>query len=122
LGALRVGLTLMRPVLYDRIARRVRGMMESGWADEVELLLRGGVAPEVPAFQAIGYRQLVRHLRGEWTRERAVEETLRATRRFAKRQETWFRREADVVWLDAGDGDLLARARRLLDEARSREV
>jgi tRNA dimethylallyltransferase len=115
LPALRVGLTLPRPVLYDRIARRVGCMRDRGWVAEVEQLLQGGVAPEVPAFQAIGYRQIVRHLRGEWSVERAFAETLRATRRFAKRQETWFRREPDVAWLDATDPGVLAgRARGLL--------
>jgi tRNA dimethylallyltransferase len=109
LPATRLGLTLPRPLLYDRIARRVRCMWDRGWVEEVERLMRGGVAPEVPAFQAIGYRQIVRHLRGEWSAERAFAETLAATRRFAKRQETWFRREPDVVWLDATDPATLPR-------------
>jgi tRNA dimethylallyltransferase len=58
----------------------------------------------LPAFQAIGYRQLAQHLRGHIGLARANEETVRATRRFAKRQSTWFRSEPDVVWFEAGDG------------------
>ncbi len=103
LAATRVGLTLPRTVLYDRIAVRVRGMRDRGLAAEVESLLASGLQPELPAFQAIGYRQFARYARGEWTLERAVEETIRATRRFAKRQETWFRKEPDVTWFDARD-------------------
>lgn len=98
--ALRIGLTLPRAILYDRIESRVRRMVAEGWVAEVSRLY-DPASPEPRAFQAIGYRQLVRHLRGEWPLERAVEETTKATRRYAKRQETWFRREPDVRWFDA---------------------
>lgn len=107
LGALRIGLTLSRPVLYDRIAVRVGRMMDQGLVEEVRRLLESGIDPSAPAFQAIGYRQCALHVAGEWTLERAVEETVRATRRFAKRQETWFRSERDIVWLDAAAPDLV---------------
>ncbi|HVF58289.1 MAG TPA: tRNA (adenosine(37)-N6)-dimethylallyltransferase MiaA [Thermoanaerobaculia bacterium] len=104
LSATRVGLTLPRPVLYSRIADRVLRMVERGWVDEVAgLLARGGA--EQPAFQAIGYRQLARHVLGEWPLDQAVAETIQATRRFAKRQETWFRKEPDVTWFEAQDPD-----------------
>jgi len=101
--AVRVGLTLPRTVLYDRIAGRVARMVERGWVEDVARLLARGLAPGLPAFQAIGYRQLVRHLEGEWSLEQAIGETVKATRRFAKRQETWFRREPDVTWFSAQD-------------------
>ena len=101
--ALRLGLTLPRTVLYDRIAGRVARMVERGWVEEVARLLDRGLDPGLPAFQAIGYRQLVRHLEGEWSLEQAIGETVKATRRFAKRQETWFRREPDVTWFSAQD-------------------
>lgn len=101
LPAVRIGLTLPRTVLYDAIARRVARMLERGWVDEVASLLAQGLDPAAPAFQAIGYREIARHLAGEWTLERAVEETVRATRRFAKRQLTWFRHERDIIWRDA---------------------
>lgn len=103
LSAFRVGLTVSRTILYDRIAGRVARMVERGWVDEVKALLGRGLSPDLPAFQAIGYRQIARHAAGEWTLETAIEETLRATRRFAKRQGTWFRKEPGVVWFDAGD-------------------
>jgi len=109
-AATRVGLTLPRAVLYDRIGVRVRGMRERGLAAEVEGLLASGLDPGLPAFQAIGYRQFARHARGEWTLERAVEETIRATRRFAKRQETWFRKEPGVTWFDARDEEAVRTA------------
>jgi tRNA dimethylallyltransferase len=83
----------------------VARMIDSGWAEEVRGLLAQGLDAELPAFQAIGYRQLVHHVRGEWSLARAIEETLRATRRFAKRQETWFRKEPDVTWFSAEDLD-----------------
>jgi tRNA dimethylallyltransferase len=101
LSAFRVGLTVPRSILYDRIAGRVVRMVEQGWVEEVSALLRRGLGPELPPFQAIGYRQIARHVAGEWTLERAIEETIRATRRFAKRQLTWFRKEPAVSWFDA---------------------
>ena len=110
----RMGLTLPRSILYDRIADRVDNMLERGWVAEVEDLLRRGVRPEAPGFQAIGYRQLVRYLRGEWGLDEAIEDITRATRRYAKRQQTWFRREKGVRWIPAED--LEARIPHLLDE------
>jgi tRNA dimethylallyltransferase len=101
IAAVRVGLTLPRAILYDRIAGRVARMMEAGWLAEVEGLLRRGLSPRLPAFQAIGYRQLVRHLEGDGSLEQAIAEIVRETRRFAKRQETWFRKEPDVTWFSA---------------------
>lgn len=99
--AVRLGLTLPRALLYDAIERRVARMVERGWVDEVRRLLSGGLSPAVPAFQAIGYREIARHLEGEWSLERALDETVRATRRYAKRQLTWFRKEPDMTWIDA---------------------
>ena len=103
INAVQIGLTLPRTVLYDRIAGRVARMVEQGWVEEVARLLARGLDPGLPAFQAIGYRQLVRHLEGEWSLDTAVGETVKATRRFAKRQETWFRREPEVTWFSAQD-------------------
>ena len=123
IAAIRVGLTLPRSILYDRIAGRVARMVESGWMEEVRGLIGRGLDPGLPAFQAIGYRQLVHHARGEWPLARAVEETIRATRRFAKRQETWFRKEPEVTWFSAEDLDrripqVLEHVERALGEGR----
>lgn len=101
IAAVRVGLTLPRAILYDRIAGRVARMLDVGWLGEVEGLLRLGLSPRLPAFQAIGYRQLVRYLEGSGSLEQAVAEIVKETRRFAKRQETWFRKEPDVTWFSA---------------------
>jgi tRNA dimethylallyltransferase len=78
-------------------------MLDRGWVGEVRELLDRGLDPGFPAFQAIGYHQLVLHVRGEWSLERAISETIQATRRFAKRQETWFRKEPEVTWFAAQD-------------------
>ncbi len=93
-----IGLTLPRTILYDRIAVRVRHMVRRGWVSEVAALLEFGTSPSAPAFQAIGYRQMVQHLEGRSTLEAATEQAILATRHYAKRQETWFRRERDLVW------------------------
>lgn len=105
LAAVRLGLTLPRTILYDRIASRVVEMVDRGWVREVTQLLAAGCSPDCPAFQAIGYRQLVRHVQGDWTLGQALPEIIQATRRFAKRQETWFRREPEVIWIDARDAE-----------------
>ncbi len=101
--AVSVGLTLPRSLLYDAIGGRVARMVEQGWVREVQGLLARGLDPLLPAFQAIGYRQLVLHLRGDRTLQQAIDETVQATRRFAKRQETWFRKEPEVTWFSAQD-------------------
>ncbi len=104
---LKVGLTLPRALLYDAVEARARRMLELGWLAEVRRLRECASCrderswDELPACQAIGYRQLAAHLDGKLTLEQALEETIRATRRYAKRQETWFRREKDVCWVDA---------------------
>ncbi len=103
LAAVKLGLTLPRSILYDRISARVSDMLERGWVEEVKTLLKTGVDPDVPAFQAIGYRQIVRHVQGDWSLRAAMEDTIRATRRYAKRQTTWFRKEPDVRWISASD-------------------
>jgi tRNA dimethylallyltransferase len=118
IAVVRIGLTLPRSILYDRIAGRVARMMEAGWREEVAGLLRQGLSPRLPAFQAIGYRQLVRCLEGNGSLEETAAEIVKETRRFAKRQETWFRKEPDVTWFSAQD--LGRRLPEVLDYARHR--
>lgn len=113
--AIRVGLTLDRALLYDRIARRVDEMLAAGWLREIRSLLDSGLDPSLPAFQAIGYRQLATHLLGECTLEDAVESTVRATRRYARRQLTWFRRDPRIRWFEATDPDLVDQVRGVVD-------
>jgi tRNA dimethylallyltransferase len=97
----KLGLTLPRAVLYDRIESRARAMLARGWAEEIRGLLVSGVPADAPAFQAIGYAELVAAIEGRIGIESAVARLITRTRRFAKRQETWFRREPEIEWLDA---------------------
>lgn len=96
-------LTLDREVLYDRIRLRTRAMFRAGWEGEVRALLGRGVDPGVPGFQAIGYREIVEAVQGRATSAEALDRILVQTRRYAKRQMTWFRREHGVHWLSADD-------------------
>jgi tRNA dimethylallyltransferase len=91
-------------------------MLEAGWVEEVAELLRRGLSPDLPAFQAIGYRQLVRYLGGGGSLQQVAAEIVRETRRFAKRQETWFRKEPDVTWISGPE--LERRIEGVLDHAK----
>lgn len=93
------GLDMDREVLYDRINRRVDIMMEQGLIKEVESLLKMGIPRESTAMQAIGYKELVSYFQGECGLEDAVETIKRESRRYAKRQLTWFRRNSDIKWI-----------------------
>jgi tRNA dimethylallyltransferase len=123
LPAIRVGLTVSRSLLYDRIASRVEEMIRQGWVDEVSRLLAVWEDPDLPAFQAIGYRQIARHLLDGWPLEEAIQDTIKATRRFSKRQMTWFRKERKIEWFEAEETpvsavrDFLARCAPGLGEA-----
>lgn len=108
---IKIGLLPSRAALYARIDARVRAMIESGWVDEVRRLILGGVPADAKPFQFIGYSQLREHLMGSLSLEAAVKQIQQATRRFAKRQLTWFRKEAAVHWLPGfGDDAKLAAA------------
>jgi tRNA dimethylallyltransferase len=99
--AVQIGLTLPRPELDRRIAARVGRMWQAGLEGEVRSLAGQGLRDGKTASRALGYQQLLRYLDGEWTLEEARQETIKATRRFARRQESWFRRDPRVRWLDA---------------------
>ena len=97
--------------LAERIERRVDGMFADGLVDEVQALLERGLRDAVTAPQAIGYKEVVAALDGECTMDEASEQIKLATRRYAKRQRSWFRADKRVQWLDAnnpGDGLLQA--------------
>ncbi len=95
-----IGLTMDRTLLYQRIEQRVDEMMKAGLLEETQKLNDAGYAHTLPALQGLGYKQLLRHLRGETTLAEAVEEIKRETRHFAKRQITWFKRDQRIHWLD----------------------
>ena len=86
-----------RAALYARIDRRVTAMAEAGLFEEVEALLAQGLSPDCTAMQAIGYKEAVLALRGELTREEALHLIRQNSRRYAKRQLTWFRRWDDAL-------------------------
>jgi tRNA dimethylallyltransferase len=93
-------LTRPRKQLYERIEKRVDKMLADGFLTEVRKLLAQGISPRAKAMQSLGYRQLVSYLEGKITLAEAVELIKGDTRRFAKRQLTWFRREPDLIWID----------------------
>ena len=100
-----LGLSMDRAILHERIATRVDLMWDHGWVDEVTLLLDAGLAEGKTASRAIGYAQIQRHLAGELTAAEAKEETTIRTRQFARRQDTWFRRDPRIRWIDGSAAD-----------------
>ena len=89
-----------REKLYARINTRVDLMMQAGILEETDALIRKGYDPALPALQGLGYKQLLAYRRGETTLDEAVEQIKMETRRFAKRQLTWFRRDKRINWVD----------------------
>lgn len=106
--ALFVGLAVDPALLRERIDRRVDAMVAAGLVDEVRALLEGGFRAGVTAPQAIGYKEIVDALEGRCALEEAVETIKAATRRYAKRQRSWFRQDARVRWINADSGDARA--------------
>ncbi|NLM45444.1 MAG: tRNA (adenosine(37)-N6)-dimethylallyltransferase MiaA [Firmicutes bacterium] len=107
-------LTRPRHILYRRIEERVDKMLAAGFVTEVEGLLAAGVPPEAKSMQSLGYKQIVSYLQGKVTLAEAAEMIKQETRRFAKRQLTWFRREKDLHWIDLADnGKILAVAEKI---------
>lgn len=100
-----IGLAEDREVLVERLDRRVEKMWEDGLLTEVQGLIPQGIEHGVTARRAIGYAQALAELSGEMTRADAIEETQSITRRYARRQVSWFKRYADLTWLPAGNPD-----------------
>lgn len=96
-------LNMDREKLYERIELRIDLMMEQGLLEEVKGLLEKGYAPDLVSMQGIGYKEFVPYFNGECTLEEAVTQLKTNTRRFAKRQLTWFRRQIDGLWVDLGN-------------------
>ncbi|MFA1550024.1 tRNA (adenosine(37)-N6)-dimethylallyltransferase MiaA [Actinomadura chokoriensis] len=119
-SALQIGVSVPREALDERIAQRVERMWDAGLVDEVADLEKRGLRDGLTAGRALGYAQVLRFLAGEWTQEQAKEDTIRTTRRFARRQESWFRRDPRVRWLPYDAADLVERALALIAEESGR--
>jgi tRNA dimethylallyltransferase len=103
LHTLTICLDVERQELYNRIDKRAVAMVEKGLAEETEHLLNKGYSPDLKPMQSIGYRHMVNHLQGGWSLEETVHKIQRDTRRYAKRQFTWFRKDSDNVWISPED-------------------
>lgn len=101
---IKIGLLPPRAALYQRIHQRVDAMIRAGWIEEVRQLVAAGVPADAKPFQFIGYAEWRDHLAGRLAKDEAVQRIQQATRNFAKRQITWFRKESSVHWLE-GFGD-----------------
>ena len=115
LATVTIGLATPRPVLDLRIERRVRRMWEAGLVAEVEALLSLGLREGRTAAKALGYSQAIAHLDGTITAELAQEQTITATRRLVRRQESWFRPDPRIVWLPHDAPDLVDRVLALVE-------
>ena len=111
------GLTMSRERLYRRIDERVDAMVDQGLLEEVRELASRGLTAELSAGQAIGYKELLAALAGETSLEEAVELVKRRTRRYAKRQLSWFRHDGRVRWIDLDETSLDQAATRIVEDA-----
>ena len=109
---IKLGLNPPRALLNQRLDARTVCIFEAGLVEEVRSLLSSGVSRDAKPFESLGYKQALQVLDGRWTSEQAIESTQLETRRYAKRQVTWFRKEPDVRWLEGfgDDPDVQARA------------
>ena len=124
--AVQIGVRVARAELDGRIAERASLMWEAGFVPEVARLEGAGLREGKTASRALGYAQVLRFLAGECSQDDARADTVQATRRFARRQESWFRRDPRVIWLDAGDArgggaDLLRQAMATISACGSRK-
>lgn len=104
-----------RAILHRRIAARFDVMLQQGFETEVRRLLnRGDLSATTPSMRAVGYRQMIRYLQGEYSREEMIERGIIATRQLAKRQYTWLRSYPGLHWLDESAGDTLSQALKII--------
>ena len=103
-----IGIAVARPALDARITARVDAMWAAGFVDEVRRLASAGLREGLTASRGLGYRQVLRFLEGEITEAQARDLTILATRKFARRQESWFRKDARITWLPYDHCDLVS--------------
>jgi tRNA dimethylallyltransferase len=116
-GTVRVGLGVEKAELDERITRRVDIMWEKGLVEEVVGLIPQGLREGETASRALGYQQVLDFLDGRCTEQQARDQTALKTRQFARRQEKWFRRAQDTVWLDRDRADLVSAAAKAVGAA-----
>ena len=117
-GTVQVGVDCPRPVVHQRIADRVRRMWEAGLVDEVRRLEAQGLRRGRTASRALGYQQVLAHLVGEGTEQEALEATVTGTRRFARRQDAWFRKDPRIAWVAWDDRDRVESALSVIAQGR----
>ncbi len=106
-NVLKIGLYIERETLYDRIDRRVDAMIEAGLVDEVKMLLNMGYSEDLKSMQSIGYRHMIDFIKGRIAWEEAVRTLKRDTRRYAKRQMTWFKADPEIIWAEPEQTDYI---------------
>jgi tRNA dimethylallyltransferase len=120
---IRIGLTRPREELYRRVDVRIDAMFRNGFVDEVKGLLNDGYSASLPAMSAIGYRECVRVVQGEWTPEQAKAEIQRATRVFVRRQANWFKESDPLIqWFHPDEKDVLSRIEMYIRNSLEKEV
>lgn len=95
---LKIGVIRDRKEIYHRIEQRVDNMIKDGLVNEVKRLLRRGYPPTIKPFQSLGYKQILSYLQGDLSLDEAVSSIKRNTKRYAKRQLTWFRKDQEIIW------------------------
>ncbi|GAB4578230.1 MAG: tRNA (adenosine(37)-N6)-dimethylallyltransferase MiaA [Anaerolineales bacterium] len=102
---IQIGITRPRASLYERIDARIEAMIKAGWVEEVRTLLEHGYSPKLPALSAIGYRELIQYLQGQYSLEEAIVLIKRKTRALVRRQGTWFKvSDPDIRWFEVHPG------------------
>ena len=96
-------LEMQRDLLYDRINKRVDLMLEEGLIDEVKNLMSNGITKDNQSMQAIGYKEIIKYLEGEWDYDFAIDKLKQFSRNYAKRQLTWFRNDSNVKMIDVNE-------------------
>lgn len=114
--SIKLALDVERQTLYERIDKRVDVMIESGLVDEVRHLLDEGFRDGLTAPQAIGYKEIVAYLEDDITLDEAIAQVKQATRRYAKRQLSWLRRDSEIIWLHADEEITDTLVQRAIDE------
>ena len=114
--SIKLALDVERQTLYERIDKRVDVMIESGLVDEVRHFLDEGFRDGLTAPQAIGYKEIVAYLEDDITLDEAIAQIKQATRRYAKRQLSWLRRDSEIIWLHADEGITDTLVQRTIDE------